>query len=145
MMMMNVLLLETAALWGDMASGLEVEVSSGTQICTITSGSSERFVTVLCSFVFVIHLVMTGLVVFWKDELVQSSSFHSYGGLSSEFPGYQNNGRGYQQGHTEQHPGPPGSAMKMSSRHASNVDRNPRQFSIDDDDDEEDDNIDAEL
>lgn len=73
--MMNVLLLQTAALWGDLAGGLNI--TNGT-ICIVEASTSERFIAVVSTLLFIVHLALTGMVVFWRNDLVRNTTYVQY-------------------------------------------------------------------
>mmetsp|Transcript_12192 Transcript_12192/g.22598 ORF Transcript_12192/g.22598 Transcript_12192/m.22598 type:complete len:240 (+) Transcript_12192:55-774(+) len=83
MVMMNVLLLETAALWNGLAGGIQVG------ICVIDGGMAERFVSVIVMIIFLAHAALTLMTFLWKDDLVPS--FHT-AGSGYEYTGGQSDG-----------------------------------------------------
>jgi len=73
--MMNILLLETLALWNGLSGGIQMGV------CWIDSSMSERFFAAISSILFLSHLVLSALIYLWRDDLliVAPSVKASYG------------------------------------------------------------------
>jgi hypothetical protein len=63
-LVMNVLLLETAVLWGQFSGGLGV--------CLLNGGTAERFVSALAGILCFSHLCMTLLASVWREDLLNS-------------------------------------------------------------------------
>jgi hypothetical protein len=63
-LVMNVLLLETAVLWGQFSGGLGV--------CLLNGGTAERFISVLAGILCFSHLCMTVLASVWREDLLNS-------------------------------------------------------------------------
>ncbi|GBG26007.1 Hypothetical Protein FCC1311_022272 [Hondaea fermentalgiana] len=124
--MMNVLLLQTAALWGDFANGLQMSYGN---ICIIDGSASERFVSVITTLLFLVHLALTGLVIFWKQDLLRGVSSRGHQHQAPDYEAVQSPigagslGQSYQNGLS---PGGRGST------------RPKQQFVIDDDDEDAD-------
>jgi len=81
MVMMNIMLLQTAALWGDFSGGITFSsvATSGatTQLCVIPPGSAERTVTAFCTIILLVHIALSVLIIIWRDDLLPG---HLYGG-----------------------------------------------------------------
>lgn len=62
--MMNVLLLETLALWNGLSSGIQVG------ICMLDSSISERFFAAVAAILFLSHLALSALIYLWRDDFL---------------------------------------------------------------------------
>lgn len=139
MVMMNVLLLETAALWGDLAGGLSSSVFPEGQLCVFTSGSSEKFVTVLSTIIFLVHIILSGLIILWKDDLLHANSYRSYG-MPTDFNngGNKPGAAGSVNGHHGHMDTDGYHASNSNSIHVPAANSAQHEFVIDDDDDDGD-------
>mmetsp|Transcript_13709 Transcript_13709/g.16610 ORF Transcript_13709/g.16610 Transcript_13709/m.16610 type:complete len:211 (-) Transcript_13709:293-925(-) len=69
-LMMNLLLFQTAALWGDIAGGMNFNP----EIMQTISRRAERAVCAFATLNFIAHMILSYLVFLWKQELLGFSS-----------------------------------------------------------------------
>mmetsp|Transcript_20469 Transcript_20469/g.24806 ORF Transcript_20469/g.24806 Transcript_20469/m.24806 type:complete len:145 (+) Transcript_20469:174-608(+) len=79
--MMNVLLLQTAALWGDFAGGMNLLPG----LLQGVSGRAERAVSAFATINLIGHMGLSYLVFIWKQELIGLGSFPE-GPMGGAFP-----------------------------------------------------------